>query len=339
MPKESEMVSIVILNYNGQRFIPRLLETLCDQSYKNFEVVFVDNASTDCSMSVVRALLEKEPYQRLNFKIIQSGTNLGFCGGNNLGSRSAVGDYIVFLNNDTYLSSTWLQELVSVIGCHKQIGACQSRVVSAFTDEVETDGFNLDIGGQSQTVVFNGGEGAVLGRAFYVSGASMILRRPVFADCGGFDQSLFFGDYDLCWRLRLFGYDVATALESRCYHYGSSTIRATVSFAELTFHSYREIIRVLLKNCGRVNLLKRMLQLLPFITISSIHLSITRRSSLSIFFLIKSLLWNLRNIKDTLNARRRVQAQRRVSDDEIGRHILHYYATICRRGRVLISVS
>ena len=338
MSEDSEMVSIIILNYNGERFIRRLLATLCDQSYKNFEVVFVDNASTDCSMSVVRDILEKEPYQRLNFKRIQCATNLGFCGGNNLGSQCAVGDYIVFLNNDTYLSSTWLQELVSVISCHKQIGACQSRIVNASTDDVETDGFNLDIGGYSQTVVFDGEEGAVVGKTFYVSGASMILRRSVFINCGGFDKSLFFGDYDLCWRLRLCGHSVATALESRCYHYGSSTIKATVPSTELAYHAYREMLRVHLKNWGGGDLVKRMLQLLSFITISSIHLSVTRRSHLFILSLFRSLLWNLRNIGDTLNARRRIQANRCVYDGDIARNILPYSATICKRERVLVSV-
>src|SRR5271157_3134470 len=101
---ERPLVSIIIVNFNGKRFLNECLSTVLGSKYPNFEVIFVDNASTDKSLDFVSEVFAKNKF----LKIIRNSKNLGFGPGNNVGFEQAKGDYIVFLNNDTSVDSDWL---------------------------------------------------------------------------------------------------------------------------------------------------------------------------------------------------------------------------------------
>lgn len=103
-------VSIILVNYNGKRYIDRLFDSLVELEHKDFtfEVVFADNASTDDSIEYLKS---KRYNDKINLKIVDNGENLGFAGGNNAGVRAATGEYIVFLNNDTTVDKMWLSNL------------------------------------------------------------------------------------------------------------------------------------------------------------------------------------------------------------------------------------
>lgn len=103
-------VSVILVNYNGKRYIDNLFNSLVEQKLNkiNFEVIFVDNASSDDSVKY----LKSQGYgDRLNLQIVETGENLGFAGGNNAGVKAAKGEYIILLNNDTVVTNTWLQSL------------------------------------------------------------------------------------------------------------------------------------------------------------------------------------------------------------------------------------
>lgn len=116
------LVSIIIVNFNGLRFLPGLLSSLSIQSYPRFEIVFVDNASSDNSVSFVR---NHFPATR----VIESRQNLGFAGGNNLGMQAARGELIALINNDTVVDENWLLRLVEEIQQDIGIGAVGSKIV------------------------------------------------------------------------------------------------------------------------------------------------------------------------------------------------------------------
>jgi GT2 family glycosyltransferase len=115
-------VSIIIVNYNGRRFLPGLFEALGKQDYPNIEVVFVDNASVDGSADFAASL-------RPSTVIVRSRENRGFADGNNLGVRHASGDYVVFLNNDTQPEPGWLSALVAAARSSPRIGAVGSKIL------------------------------------------------------------------------------------------------------------------------------------------------------------------------------------------------------------------
>jgi GT2 family glycosyltransferase len=116
------LVSIVVVNFNGLHFLNSLISSLLIQSYPHFEIILVDNASSDQTVSFVK---ENFPAVRL----IESKRNLGFAGGNNLGIQAARGDLIALINSDTVVDRDWLYYLMETIQSDGNIGAVGSKIL------------------------------------------------------------------------------------------------------------------------------------------------------------------------------------------------------------------
>ena len=320
-------MSVVILNYNGRNFLNRLFKTLAEQTYKSFEVIFVDNASTDDSLKVVTEILQEKPFDSLDVKIVMNKKNLGFCEGNNKGLRHANGEFVVFLNNDTYVKSTWLEQLVVVMEAHPEFGACQSRLFFASSGEIQNDGHLFDLYGWGKEIVFlvtpeRNVEFST--DVFFLTGASLIVRKSALVKTGNFDAQLFGGDCDLCWRLRLMGYELATAFNSTCYHYGSSATKNLMTDLAMRYNTNREKLRVLMKNYSLSNLLKRIPLSVILILAESLFLAVKFGAPLYITKSLSAIGWNISNLKNTLTIRYKIQYSRTISDREIERKMLHY---------------
>lgn len=121
-------ISIILVNYNGKRYIDILMDSLCQLDHDGFtyEVIFVDNASTDGSLEYLTANHYED---RMTLKMVRSETNLGFAGGNNLGVRNASGRYIVFLNNDTKPEQDWLKTLYHYIDDRPEVVMVNSKLL------------------------------------------------------------------------------------------------------------------------------------------------------------------------------------------------------------------
>ncbi|EHP91382.1 glycosyltransferase [Methylorubrum extorquens] len=115
------LVSIIIVNKDGSHHLPALIDSLLDQTYTNFEIIFVDNASEDNSCAIMRL-------SKLPIKIIELKNNLGFAEANNIGLRSASGELIGILNNDTRADKNWLSDLVSTIKYRPNAAAVTSKI-------------------------------------------------------------------------------------------------------------------------------------------------------------------------------------------------------------------
>lgn len=327
--KKNKRVSILILNYNGERFIQKLFSSLNEQSFRNFETIFVDNASTDKSVAVLQEILARNEFKNLEVKIVLNEQNLGFCRGNNMGLKHANGKYIVFLNNDTYVSKTWLEELVKTLETYPSVAACQSKLVLASTKKVQTVGNLCDKYGFI-TLLSNHNEGdrVLIDTFFYPCGGSLIIRKEVADKCGPFDEKLFFGDRDLGWKLRLQNHRIATALDSVCYHFaGSSTpghaTRVLFRFVPdvLCYHNYKDIIRILIKNYSLTQLVRKLPLSLTFMLGEAMSIALRFRNSSPFLGFLKALSWNLQNLNDTFIQRIRIQELRAVSDKEIAKHM------------------
>ncbi len=117
MPSASPSVSIVTLNWNGLAYLPACLAALGAQTYRNFELLIVENGSTDGSVDY---LTDPTQFARLGFapgqvRVLPSPTNLGFSGGNNLAFAEANGNYIATINNDTIANPDWLAQMVAAL--------------------------------------------------------------------------------------------------------------------------------------------------------------------------------------------------------------------------------
>ena len=150
------MVSVIIVNFNGEVIIRDCINALRKQTYDDFEIVIVDNASSDNSLKVIHQFLH-ETSIRVLVRIIPLIANLGFAGGNIEGLQHASGNYIALLNNDTEPDEVWLEELVRGLDEHSNVGICASKLICHDSNNVDSagDGFSKMLKG------FKIGEGKV----------------------------------------------------------------------------------------------------------------------------------------------------------------------------------
>jgi GT2 family glycosyltransferase len=260
--KAGFLVSIVILNYNGKIWLKRCLESLSKQTiFNRLEIIAADNASTDGSDQLAAELIAPWPEQA---RLVQNGSNLGFCEGNNRGAASAKGEFLFFLNNDTWLEPDCLEKLLSGVAALKADGG------TPFVSNYDDDSFQslgargFDLFGYMSTVPSK----ILAGPIFAAPGCSLLVRRSAFEQLGGFDAELFmYGDeVDLAWRLALGGYRMVSIPGARLHHRSSVVSNPKGGERVLEFRT-NEMVRFLSNRNGLLVILKNARCLLLLIAI------------------------------------------------------------------------
>jgi len=137
-------VSVIIVNWNGAKYLPDCLDSLQAQSFRDFETVLVDNGSRDESVHLIR---ERYPW----VKLVVLETNTGYAAGNNVGLAETTGEYVVLLNNDTRAETDWLDILVKTADQHPEAGMVASRTcVYGQPDVIDTLGGRICRDGMSR---------------------------------------------------------------------------------------------------------------------------------------------------------------------------------------------
>lgn len=220
-PVSAINASVIIINWNGQPHLARCLEALAAQTYRDFEIIIVDNGSTDGSVAFVK---ENHPRVRL----IENDRNLGFAVPNNQAIRIACGRYIVTLNNDTRPAPDWLGALVQAADDHPEMGTFASLVV--FDDQrsiIDSAGLSVTLAGMGCQRRMGQMVDQVHGpeEVFGTCAAAALYRRELLDDVGLFDEDYFayYEDVDLAWRARLRGWRAMLVPQALVYHAHSAT--------------------------------------------------------------------------------------------------------------------
>ena len=231
------LVSIIIVNYNGKTHLEECLSSLEKIDYKNYEIILVDNNSTDTSVEYV-----KNTYPSIT--IIKLNRNYGFAEPNNIGAKNAKGDYLLFLNNDTTVNPNFISEMVNVLEQDPQIAICQSLLLKP-NGEVDSSGDFVDTLGRAYSSKNKENE---VKKILSARGASMMVRKDSFWDLGGFDKRFFasFEDVDLGWRAWIWGYKIVLVPNSIVYHKGGQTVKQHLS--EIRFHGVKNSLIIRLTN-------------------------------------------------------------------------------------------
>jgi GT2 family glycosyltransferase len=218
-PDVQPLVSVVILNYNGERWLRKCLDSLRKQSISDrIEIILADNLSTDNSAALAEELVRGWS----NATFIQHVDNLGYCEGNNRAARLARGRYLFFLNNDTWLEPGCLEILVAQSEAHCA-QAAGPLVLNYDDDSFQSAGASgFDIFGLSSTRQ----PFALTSGVFMPEGCAYLIERRLFEQLGGFDSVFFmFSDeLDLSWRLWVAGYKAVTVPGSRLHHRGAANV-------------------------------------------------------------------------------------------------------------------
>ncbi|KRA57669.1 glycosyl transferase [Caulobacter sp. Root656] len=238
------LVSILIVAYQSGPTLTRCLEGLRRQTFRDFEILMVDNASTD---GAPQAAVGADP----SIRLIEPGANLGFAAGNNLAAREAKGRWLAMLNPDAYPDADWLAALVAGTTRHPDVHCFTSLQMVA--DEPGL----MDGAGDVMTsagIPFRGGYRRRLppnlpeGEVFSACGAATLIDRDLFLGLGGFDERFFCycEDVDLGYRLRLAGGATLLLPGAVVEHVGSASTGVRSDFA--IFHGSRNRIWTFLKN-------------------------------------------------------------------------------------------
>ena len=257
------VISVVVLNYNGVKWIERCLESLKAQTlFDRIEVIVADNSSSDGSDRLAGHIIQDWP----NARFIQHGANLGYCEGNNRAAGTAQGRYLLFLNNDTWLEPLCLETLVA------ELERISAQAATPLVLDYSGDSFQ-SLGAAGYDLF-----GFVCTRLPFAEareilmpeGCSYLIERELFEKLGGFDPVFFMyaDELDLSWRVWVAGHKAVAIPSARLHHRGAVHVNPeggsqVVEFRTgdtKRFYANRNSLLVLLKNCQHVLLLLVPLQ-------------------------------------------------------------------------------
>jgi GT2 family glycosyltransferase len=245
-------VSVVILNWNGRKYLEQFLPSVLSVNYSNYEVVIADNGSADDS---VLFLQSKYPHIRL----IQFPENYGFAKGYNEALKQIESDYYYILNSDVELLPDSLNPMIELLEQDKNIAACQPKLLSFHQRNIfeyaggaggwiDKYGYPFAKGRIFDVSEEDKGQYDKCEPIFWATGAALFIRASVFHEVNGFDDFFFAHqeEIDLCWRIQLAGYKIYSCPASIAYHVGGGTLPKGNSLK--TFLNFRNNHIMLSKN-------------------------------------------------------------------------------------------
>jgi N-acetylglucosaminyl-diphospho-decaprenol L-rhamnosyltransferase len=311
------LVTVVVLNYNGAAWLERCLHSLRAQNlFDQIQVILADNSSTDGSDGLGKAIVEAWPQG----VFLQHGQNLGYCEGNNRAAAAARGQYLLFLNNDTWLEPRCLEHLLGEV---QRTGAAAAGplILNYQDDSFQSLGvFGFDLFGLASTRA----PAAETRDVLMPEGCAYLIRRDLFDALGRFDPEFFmFADeLDLSWRVWISGHRAVAVPSARLHHRGAAQVNPAGGGAPLEFrtsdtkrfYTNRNCLLVLLKNARLLLLLLVPLQLVLLASEVIASLVLVRR-----WGFVKRAYWDAvadcwRLRKHILTERRRVRQFRRRGD-------------------------
>ncbi len=302
--------SIIIVSYNNRDDITRCLESVKQTAHPSFDVIVVDNASSDGSVDVAAGFPD--------VITISSSVNLGFGGGCNLGATRSRSEYLVFLNPDTVVDPGWLAALIKPLDKQPRVGLVTAKIlmlndrkrINTCGNTVHLTGLTLCRGLGVSSESFDREE-----EVDAVSGAAFAIRRDVFQTLGGFDETMFLymEDTDLSLRARLAGWESMYAPESIVYH--DYTLKM---FPLKTFYQERNRYVMLLKSLKWPTLLVMLPALVAAEVITWGFVLLYDRSNVK--NKLQAFQWVIGTWSRIMESRKAAQATRRTRDHELLRH-------------------
>lgn len=291
------MISVIVVNYNGGKYIKGCLTAVLASNYSDFELVVVDDGSTDNSCKIVQ-----EYKQKKQVKLIKLEQNNGASVARNSGVKKTKGEILFFLDIDTQVKRNCLQMTSKAFARDKKLGAGQAKLVLQETGKIETVGHFLSPFGFPYEI--NHPKKLKDNQIFGGRSAALAVRRNVFTQIGGFDEDyLIYGeDTDLCWRTWMKGYEVKYLPEAEVTHFSKSSMSKNTR-VRMFYEGTKNNTSNILKNAN----LTTILWILPLHILSwfvvSIKLILQGRTRMA-GYIYRGLGWNIKNLRKTLAKRK-----------------------------------
>ncbi len=306
------LASVIIPNWNGKNLLEDCLNSLGGQTIKEFEIILVDNASTDRSLEFVA---KKFPHVR----IVKLEKNFGFAKAINEGVKASVAKYVIFLNNDTKVDKDWLKNLINCAKRHPEVISVNSKLLNYY-DRKRIDGVGILINevGQARSIGWQEKDHGQYESEQYLLGATgggSLFRRAEFIKIGMFDENYFMycEEVDFALRAQFQGYKSIFAPEAIIFHKHKATSKKLPSHVE--YWQFRNMIQTIIKDFPARILFKDW----RWLKIILVHLNTYLYQLKNGFWWPPFLadLWIFFHLPGLLNERRRIQSNIKVSNEYI----------------------
>jgi len=256
------LVAVVILNWNGKKYLQQFLPPLLASSYSNIKIIVADNSSTDDSVNYLCANFP-------SVEIICNTSNEGFAKGYNTALKKVQAEYYVLLNSDVEVTPGWVEPIINLLEADKTIGACQPKIKS-YTDKthfeyagasggwIDEFGYPFSRGRVFDSLEEDKGQYDNAAPCFWASGAALFVTAKLYHELGGLDEYFFAHqeEIDFCWRLQLAGYKVYVEPKSVVYHVGGGTLPKGDN--KKVYLNFRNNLIMLAKNLSMAEVLWRL---------------------------------------------------------------------------------
>lgn len=304
--RTSPRVSVVVVSYNSSETLPRCFDCLSAQTYKDFQVILVDNASQVPPGELLSRLSSPVTYLKM-------AENLGFAQAMNVGLEASETQLLTALNPDAFPHPNWLEGLVAAADAHDDVAAFGSlQLNAADTSCIDGYGDHYLISGQAwrgQSIPEPIGQR--IDHCFGVCAAGALYRTAALREIGGFEQRFFcfYEDIDVSFRLRLAGYRCAVVPSAVIDHVGGASFVGKSDFADYLIA--RNQWWVLVRNMPALLLI---IAVPGFALVQIIAIIRPRRRAH-----VKGLWEGLRRTREFLSSRRDIQSKRRISTMRVAR--------------------
>ena len=244
-------VAVVILNWNGKKFLEKFLPSVISYS-SDAEIIVADNKSSDDSVDFM-----KQNYP--DIRIIQNAENGGFAKGYNDALKQIDAQYYVLLNSDIEVTENWINPVIQLLDSDATIAACQPKLRSYYEKEkfeyagaaggfIDKYGYPFCRGRVFNSLETDEGQYNDVAEIFWATGACMFVRAKAYWEVGGLDNDFFahMEEIDLCWRLKNAGYKIFYQPESTVFHVGGGTLPK--NSPRKTYLNFRNNFYLLFKN-------------------------------------------------------------------------------------------
>jgi hypothetical protein len=327
---QNPLISIVVVHYGDVKYLITCLESLKSSTYKNIEVIVVDNNPSPVASEL------PVPVKRY----IHNGRNYGFAGACNIGIDNSEGEFIFILNNDIKVNEGCIERLVSVALNDEEIAVLQPKMLDMKEDKLfhsSAGGGMIDIFGYPfargrifDHVETDTGQYDDAIEVFWCSGAALFARKGVLKEAGLFDEDffLYMEEIDLQWRIHLLGYKIVYIPEAVIYHEGSPCLKR--HSIERMYFIHRNSLLMLIKNTPTIPLCV-ILPARMLLELSSIFISLLSLKPARAIAIFRAIIYIIRDIPLLRRKKRFVRGLTRVTYKDIYRKMYH--------GSVMIKYS
>jgi len=290
------LISIVILNYNQIKVTCEFIESTKNLTYKNYEIILVDNASKENPTELIRS-------QYPHVKLIVNEKNLGFTGGNNVGIMAGKGDFFFVVNNDTEVTPNLLEKLIEPFYKDSSIGVVSPKIryfsnpnviqYAGFTEINPITGRNSVIGGKEE----DRGQHDTPGYTAYAHGAAMLVKKEVIDKVGMLADMFFIYYEELDWsaHIRRAGYKIYYQPEALIFHKESITM-GKESAIKAYYHNRNRIL-FMKRNSSPMNFFLFSLFYTFLIVPKSVIKYLVKGQMTHLKNFFKGIIWNITGAK------------------------------------------